>query len=478
VVSDVLAQQCERIVRRLVKRYPTRPRGGALPLPDREVAGHPEVVAAACALLQVAEDAAPWAVLPLLDGRFGLKEWGFDVTPLLSLNDPGAVRALVCERFGAPVSDLRSDPAALMDALQAINDGLLIGKATGAKMAYLKPITGTAFRYLSPAVLTEFYTAVVGATVDLLNRQKRRLCRQAIDCPPIELMVQQLLALETVHILREWYAGVPHFVSDPDSYYRVYADRIVQLLHDQDLSGGHSAVSPSFHCIRGKGIESAFAPRNRSFLELGDLYGDCTAGEVRSQVDPQVANIHWTVYSWLLDPCYRVVEVFLDGRSVLKGHLLPLVIHDRNVLMVDAIETIPSVRDVVRGRPNPNRSEKIYARRTEVLEELFTIARRLARAMGIEAVYVDKYSNTRWVRSAVDQLPSDSYHVADVVKPCGNAIIAAVVADLAGEAPATVKEEIQAGNLTLMDQYLQANHKEVGVLAGRREDYSIAIRGI
>jgi hypothetical protein len=199
---------------------------------------------------------------------------------------------------------------------------------------------------------------------------------------------------------------------------------------------------------------------------------------VRSQVDPEIANIHWTVYAWLLDPYYRVLDVYFHGRRVMKGHILPLIIHGRRILMLDAIETIPSIRDFLRGRRNRNISRKIYTRRLDILQALFGAVKDLAGRMGVEAVYVDKYSNTKWVRAEVNKLPADSYHVSDVIKPFNNDLITAVVRKILNASVGEVKEEIQARNISLMDQQLRPNYKEVGVLMGRRKDYFLAVRGI
>lgn len=260
----------------------------------------------------------------------------------------------------------------------------------------------------------------------------------------------------------------------------MYADEIAQMLaeHAANPSFPEPAVRASLQYLRKDGVEIAYARRDAAFLSSGDYYGDCTASEVRSQVDPEIANIHWTVYAWLLDPYYRVLDVYFNGRRVLKGHVLPLIIQGRRVLMLDAIETIPSIRDFLRGKPNRNISRPIYARRKELLKALFTTVKKLAAQMGVEAVYVDKYSNTKWVRAEVGKLPADSYHIRDVIKPFKNSPIEAVIHSITGAPVEDVWEEIQARNISLMDQQLRPNYKEVGVLMGRRKDYFIAMRGI
>jgi hypothetical protein len=106
--------------------------------------------------------------------------------------------------------------------------------------------------------------------------------------------------------------------------------------------------------------EPSATPRNAAFLQLGDLFGDCTARRANKQVDPQIANIHWTVYAWLLDTFYRVMLVHVDGEPVLKDHLTPLIVHGDPVLAVDALEVVPSLRDIVNGRPHRFLSTRLF----------------------------------------------------------------------------------------------------------------------
>ena len=437
--------------------------------------------AVARALLEVFEDVAPFVHEFSGTARFDLKaHWGIDAGPLYSLNDPRKVARGVRRVYGADAADLKIDFEKALAQLKKINARRILGKSTAAKMAYLKPITGQAFRNLTVDSLRDNFTDVLGATVELLKRQAKRLRRQAAACTQVDRQILLLSDLKARFLLNRRFESHPLFAKHPDSFYRVYADEIAQLMVDHTLSPCfvRPGVLDDFRAVCKKGIEIAYARRDSTFLYSGDYYGDCTASEVRSQVDPEIANIHWTVYAWLLDPYYRVLDVFYQGRRVLKGHILPLIIQGRRVLMLDAIETIPSIRDFLRGKPNRNISRSIYDRREEILQTLFKAVKDLARQMGVQAVYVDKYSNTKWVRRAVGRLPSDSYHISDVVKPFGNEIIARIIRRQLNTPTAEAVEEIQARNISLMDQQLRPNYKEVGVLMGRRKDYFIAVRGI
>jgi hypothetical protein len=73
----------------------------------------------------------------------------------------------------------------------------------------------------------------------------------------------------------------------------------------------------------------------------------------------------------------------------------------------------------------------------------------LAAKMGVDAVYVDKFSNAAWVRAALDELPRDYYHIRDVEKPLGLEPIRRLIRNFTGDDEDVVFEEIQAVNVSL-----------------------------
>ena len=168
-------------------------------------------------------------------------------------------------------------------------------------------------------------------------------------------------------------------------------------------------------CVRGHGVEVEFAPRNGSFLGLGKEVGDCTADKLFRQVDRDVENIYWTVFSWFLDQNYQILRVYSDGQFVMKAHILPLLAVDRNVgkvfLAVDAIETTPVFReDTHVGHPDLlEKKEYIFAR---MVEEV----RRIARTMGVGRVYAERFSNTPWVRQELERFPEVYLHIGNIQK--------------------------------------------------------------
>jgi hypothetical protein len=193
-----------------------------------------------------------------------------------------------------------------------------------------------------------------------------------------------------------------------------HADAAARIL--QDLSrhlpiGGTDRLS----CVRGRGVEVAFAFRDSMFLTLGKEVGDCTADKPFRQVDRDVENIYWTVFSWFLDRNYQILKVFFDGQFVMKVHMLPLLAVGSGggelFLAVDAIETTPIFREDTRlGHPDLlEKKEYIFTRMVEAVQELAT-------SMGIDYVYAERFSNTPWVRRELERLPEVYLHIGNIQK--------------------------------------------------------------
>jgi len=168
-------------------------------------------------------------------------------------------------------------------------------------------------------------------------------------------------------------------------------------------------------CVRGHGVEVEFTPRNASFLALGKEVGDCTADKLFRQVDRDIENIYWTVFSWFLDRNYQVLRVYCDGQFVMKVHLLPLLAVNRNggeiFLAVDAIETTPGFRE-----DTPVGHADLLEKKEYIFARMVGQVQRLAQTMGIEHVYAERFSNTAWVRRELERFPEIYLHVGNIQK--------------------------------------------------------------
>jgi hypothetical protein len=248
-----------------------------------------------------------------------------------------------------------------------------------------------------------------------------------------------------------------------------HADEIARLLRELSqhlpLTG-----ADRLSCVRGHGVEVEFVPRDASFLALGKEVGDCTADKLFRQVDRDIENIYWTVFSWFLDRNYQILRVYCDGQFVMKVHLLPLLAADGNggevFLAVDAIETTPGFREDTRiGHPDLlDRKEYIFARMVEEVQ-------RLARAMGIDYVYAERFSNTAWVRRELERFPEVYLHVGSIQKidelEDVFELSKRVCAEAGRERPSSVFMELQMRNTFLMQGAATVRGVKVfAVLAG------------
>ena len=194
----------------------------------------------------------------------------------------------------------------------------------------------------------------------------------------------------------------------------IHADEVAGLFRDLAM---HLPLAGAdrLTCVRGHDVEIELAPRDASFLSLGKEVGDCTADKLFRQVDRDVENIYWTVFSWFLDRNYQILKVHYDGRFVMKVHLLPLLAATERggevFLAVDAIETTPAFReDTHVGHPDLlEKKEYIFSRMVEEVEGL-------ARAMGIDHVYAERFSNTAWVRRELERFPEVYLHIGNIQK--------------------------------------------------------------
>ncbi len=197
-----------------------------------------------------------------------------------------------------------------------------------------------------------------------------------------------------------------------------YADEIAstlgamsRYLHLEDIDG--------LRFLKGSGIEFDYAPRDISYLGLVRKFGDCTSDQMRLQVDIEIENIFWTVFSWILDRNYQILRVFRDGRPLVKCHILPLCVDVPETerppyffLSVDAVETVP----LMRAQADTSSQAEFMAQRDELLRSAVAEITRIADRMGIDAVYAEKFSNAGWVRDRLARYPEVYLNTLRIVK--------------------------------------------------------------
>lgn len=196
---------------------------------------------------------------------------------------------------------------------------------------------------------------------------------------------------------------------------RGFSDELVQEL------GAISSQLPGWdkrygHSVADEQVSFGYPGRGSELLELGSRIGDCTARPYL-QIDRQTENIYWTVFPWLLDPNYAILQVFWKGSLVAKAHLLPLLAYERDgaklFLAVDAIETaLPMRRDL----PGEGRLEEWECQK--ILDTLQGEILRIADAMGVQDVFCELFSNNLMVRQWLERfervyLDVNSIHKVD-----------------------------------------------------------------
>lgn len=473
----------------------------------------PDALYLSCALLSFSEDIRMFVQShELLDEFSLLTSYSVSPYPLFNLN--GNPSLLMPERLRrilrAPAGCIAAKFGELSEFLGVVFSEQLLGKNTAGKMAFVRSICGQPLRRLTREhieeelltplrILSEPFQQIEAQELDVLvltlaRRTRELLLRQLGRIGSTHLKSEALLeAIRRIdrlfprsdllrHRLRMLVFGDPRRAVGSDSLCFDYADDVVQILHEEDPCTLED-MAGQWRYVSGKGVEVAFAPRDMSFFLLGDRYGDCTAFWRRKQLDKRLLNIHTTVYTWFLDPFYRVLQVFSDGEAVLKAHLLPLVINDQSVLMVDAIEVVPEIRGPVNSGGDARQtsymvSDRLWQLKGEIIGCLEQQVSQIAVEMGVDAVLVDCYSNAPWVREWVEGLDTCCYHVGEVQKPFGYQIHEWLWRRWTGHDSARqFQMEIQAVNLGLIDHGMRTGYKNAGILRGSFRGGRLALRG-
>ncbi len=255
-----------------------------------------------------------------------------------------------------------------------------------------------------------------------------------------------------------------------------YADEIASTLgamssylHLEDIDG--------LRFLKGSGIEFDYAPRDISYLGLGRKFGDCTSDQMRLQVDIEIENIFWTVFSWLLDRNYQILRVFRDGRPLVKCHFLPLCVDVPETerppyffLSVDAVETVP----LIRTQGEPSDQAEFIAQRDALLQSAVAEITRIADRMGIDAVYAEKFSNAGWVRDRLARYPEVYLNTMRIVKIDELEDVYYCAREFCRShgfpAPERVFMELQVKNSYLLPGKVTGHNKSFAILRGSPKD--------
>ncbi len=446
---------------------------------------HVQCVAEALLKLSRSGDAKAFVLDKKFLAEFDMQdEFGINPSPLFNLNHVASESKEFVADVNLECEDGADDICVQTDMLlvdiSEIRKKLLLGKNTEAKLAYVRNLSDASFTRLvndddsRRHYLDSQLREVQESTHELLQRQKQRLKEGS----KVELVDKMIKRIDT-HIFRyKLYTLImthPEFFQSIPLACQIYADEITQCLSEHNREN-ELKENELIH-KKNRGIEVVYTPRTKRFFTLGDLYRDCTAMEDKKQIELNMTNIHWTVYAWMLDPYYRVLEAHVDGDSVIKGHITPLIIQGKRTLALDAIEAVPKIRDVIKDRPNHYMSQELFDRRYDILEALFETTKHIGEDMGVDQVLVEKFSGTSWIRDALNALPPSFYHVSEIEKPFGTEVISKIASEILGIEGIHAMEEIQFVNLHLADQGLRYGYKEAGILSGESQGFGGVISG-
>lgn len=321
-------------------------------------------------------------------------EFNVDMGPFFNINDPDTLREILARNNETLRRFFRLDLKTFL-----ADTGLIKPKVLNS---------------IDPQILAR-------KAAEILTKRKKQ-----VD-PDRRAAIDQALTTLNCHALAaelKWYSDDKKSMPAGEEI-RTFADEITTVLlkiHAHCPLTGMEAVSG----IRGSGIEFEFVTRDHSFLELGKETGDCTADKKPFQLDGNVENIFWTVFSWLLDKHYQILKVYFDGEFVMKIHLTPLYVTEAMAsgpmlsptksefifLAVDAIETTVAFRD----DKTRHHKKHLMANKDRIFQATMDRIQTLADAMGIHHIYAEKFSNTPWIREIFDDYPEIFFNIDHLIK--------------------------------------------------------------
>jgi hypothetical protein len=363
------------------------------------------------------------------------KEFGITVTPLQNLHDPQLVAAVLAENQASLAGLSSFDPrVALLESGVFKKDTL---NSIAPEKVIAKGLDAIAKKLLS------------GSTSPGLERLRSRLSARQV--------------LERLPVLDRSRYPLPQYL-DEIAATLCAVDDVFTLTQCDRLRHGDPR------------IRFSYAPRDFSYLQLGRFFGDCTSDKRYLQNNCQTENIYWTVFSWIMDGNYQILMVTVDGKPAMKCHLLPLFVDvpqtGREIypcLFIDAIETTAQFR--TEENSIRETAEPIMA---QAFDCLLAKVREIADRMGIEAVYSERFSNTAWVRQALERLPEIYLDTKRIVKVDELEDVYCCADRFCREhgftPPAAVFMEIQARNTYLISETIIGSNKSFGVVRGEPQN--------
>jgi hypothetical protein len=232
-----------------------------------------------------------------------------------------------------------------------------------------------------------------------------------------------------------------------------------------------------FKYVKGMGIEFSYAPKDLSFYRLGNKTGDCSAVRVDEMYDKEHENIFYEAPLWVGMPNYQVLEVSYDGKFALKFHMVISRLFDKWVLMADAAETVPEMRDTA-----TRKDEKLINVQDQLFTRSVSFLRNLGRQMALP-VLADRFSCNSWLAGRLKAMPVKLMEFEeDVDRSPFNDPLLSLMNRYSSEtktlmAKHALRPHIQTLRFDHRDE-VREGYKLLSIIDGFKEDLSIPLRGI
>lgn len=393
--------------------------------------------------------------------------------------------------FNAWHRDLDSEFGIHTSPFFNINDTRILKKAIEANKAIFNPVSDhdikqqlTDTGLIRKDILNSIHPDVLLEKASQILQKKIKSSGRPADSR-IQAMLNHLNTCARLNDIRQLTGN--HLLSLDHDMLSAYTDEIcaglVKLNTFRPLEHAGTLTAR-----KGKGVEFEYATRDDSYLKLGKKTRDCTADKRGFQSDASIENIFWTVFSWILDRNYQILNVYYNNEFVMKVHLLPLyisatgcpiefqsIVPDRSdyiMLAVDAIETSVAFR----GQTAETQNNHLTGFRDEIFSKTMAYIIQLADDMNIADIYAEKFSNTPWVRDKLNAYPEIFIHADHMIKIDQLEDVYYLAEDLSTRygysVPQAVFMEIQMKNTYLRPGYINKapGVKSFGLIRGQAGD--------
>lgn len=286
----------------------------------------------------------------------------------------------------------------------------------------------------------------------------------------------------------DWSSGidkVPFSESQTDhattiicSFMKRYRDELLRSsIKDTSKIEKLEGYLSKFDHVRGKDIEFSYAPKDISFYKLGNKSGDCSAIRINEMYDKDHENIFCDVPLWVGMPNYQVLEVMHNGKFAMKFHLLIAKVFSKWVLVVDAAETAPEMRDTA-----TNKDQTLINAQDQMFDGTIMFIRELGKKMRLP-ILANRFSCNDWLMERFRSMPEKVIEFSrDLDRDPITDPLMGLMSAYSSEANSLLNKfdlrpHIQLFRFDPRDE-LRDGYKLLAIIDGYKKDRFIPIRGL